>query len=273
MVAVKRLHIKSQAKDRELNVLQHLRKKSQNNPHLISLIAAYELEDYLCLIFPWAEIDLDQYWRRQSPDGTMERSLWIREQCCGIAGALSYMHRYHTTSATSLPYDTNFTASESVQSLHCHSGSEPELGERNDITLYGRHGDIKPANILWFNTTSQKGYGTLKIADFGTARFSDDKERTVQNKFTVSHSEAYQSPESRLPGGKISIQCDVWALGCVFLEFLCWYFGGPELLVEFESQRKHDSADRSSSFFTTQGRPALLSSAELKQSVKEVSAT
>ena len=56
----------------------------------------------------------------------------------------------------------------------------------------------------------------------------------------LEDSRPYRSPEAMLPGCELSVQCDVWALGCVFLEFICWYSGGTTSLKSFEDQRVTD---------------------------------
>jgi len=35
--------------------------------------------------------------------------------------------------------------------------------------------------------------------------------------------------------------CDVWSLGCLYLEFITWYFGGKQLPDEFKAARDQDT--------------------------------
>jgi serine/threonine protein kinase len=235
------------------------------------LLATYEQNEHYHLILPWAEVDLDDFWKLRFPNPSREPKLsaWLKTQFCGIAGAVSYIHRYNTTSETTMLRSAASSISEaSVVQSHCQPHRPP--GQRTPKRLWGRHGDIKPANILWFpdrNMPIDEISGTLKISDFGTARFSENDNLSAQDRRRIPNSEPYQSPECRLPDGEISTQCDVWALGCVFLEFACWYSGGRELLEGFQ----HDRAYRydSSSFFTIKREEST--TAELKQPVVEVS--
>jgi serine/threonine protein kinase len=273
VVAVKKLPVNDRSTfDRESNVLQHLRKERHTHPHLITLLATYEQDEHLYLILPWAEVDLHHYWRSiyptpSSDDATL--STWLRQQCCGLLTAVSHIHKYKTFSGTSIMYETAWSAprAKPAQSRRPSDGS---VG-RNSQTLFGRHGDIKPANILWFpDPTSATNRGTLKISDLGTALFSVDPRVSIRDRDTIPNSQPYQSPECILPGGEISSQCDVWALGCVFLEFICWYYGGRQLLELFEHDRGY--YHESTSFFSihrdenSQSFPA-----EVKQPVKKVS--
>ena len=82
-------------------------------------------------------------------------------------------------------------------------------------------------------------------------------------------SRPYRSPESILPYGEITPQCDVWALGCVFLEFICWYAGGRQLLNRFEKARAWGYESASFCCLKT-NRPDGPLDMELKESVRKV---
>jgi serine/threonine protein kinase len=192
--------------------------------------------------------------------------LWIQEQCYGLAGAVSTIHHYLTTSRTSIFRDEYSPQPETSHAL------EQECGLINDpkgsLTLKGRHGDIKPANILWY--PAQHGLGILRLSDFGTAHFSSTNGISSHESDTIPSSRPYRSPESVLPDGEISGQCDVWALGCVFLEFVCWYAGGCELLKRFEGERAfgHESASFCCLKYNRLDAPLRM---EVKQPVRKVS--
>jgi serine/threonine protein kinase len=270
VVAVKKLSVYNQEVfNRELIVLRNLRKREHIHHHLTTLLGSYEQDDHLHLILPWAECDLGHFWKSKysnGPERSRERSSWLKQQCCGMAEAVSHLHRYHTSSATTM-LESNNLGQQTKRGRH----SRPPSGERNNLSLFGRHGDIKPANILWFpDQSNPAAFGTLKISDFGTARFSTNEDAVAEDKTTVPNSRAYQSPECVLPNGNISSQCDVWSLGCVFLEFVCWYFGGRDLLITFEQDRRHPYGD--STFFSIVRHETPRSTlAELKQPVIEVS--
>lgn len=251
--------------EHESNVLRNLRKQRHTHPHLIALLATYERRGDPYLVFPWAERDLAQYWKSETapPYGDAMLSRWMKEQCSGLAGAIANIHRYNTYTGTTMLNETF----QNLQYSHSRRPSKASLNQGEPTkTLIGRHGDIKPENILWFPDPGSQ-LGILKISDFGTAHFSLDGDISEEHKKKMPNSIAYQSPESQIPDAKISCQCDVWALGCVFLEFVCWYFEGYQGLKEFEKVRVN--VDRTSSFFTmTKGNH---DSAEVKYPVKEVS--
>jgi hypothetical protein len=111
-----------------------------------------------------------------------------------------------------------------------------------DRKQYGRHGDINPGNILWYDDTDGKPCeltGTLKIADFGQAELntlkSKTKERHVANTLTYRPPECDQGQDQIPP--TIRQTYDMWCLGCVYLEFLTWFLGGSLLLTEFVQSR------------------------------------
>ena len=240
----------------EIRVLQNLSKARHAHDHLISLLATYEQDEHICLILPWAKMDLAQYWENTDPRSFRDDialSTWLRQQSCGLAGAVSHMHHYKTYSGTlMLPGITSAELeAEEVPNRPQSIGSN---GPRNEKRLFGRHGDIKPQNILWYPPASNAesstpNFGILRLSDFGTAHFSDNDGISVRDRNDIPCSTSYQSPEHRLRQGTISLQCDVWALGCVYLEFVCWYFGGYEDLQAFERERKRESGDGSPCFF------------------------
>ena len=54
-----------------------------------------------------------------------------------------------------------------LDELHKVFSAAQFTDDTNTLSKHGRHGDIKPENIIWFR--DDEPYGTLKIADFGTA--------------------------------------------------------------------------------------------------------
>ncbi|RSL62421.1 hypothetical protein CEP53_004787 [Fusarium sp. AF-6] len=114
------------------------------NPHLISLLGAYCHRKSNYLIFDWADSDLSKYWRERNPKPEFNHDtvLWVVAQCAGLASGLQQIHRYGSILASNSP------------------------GSDRDLKLYGRHGDIKPENVLWFRKENRGG--TLKIYDLET---------------------------------------------------------------------------------------------------------
>ena len=104
-----------------------------------------------------------------------------------------------------------------------------------------RHGDLKPANILWF--TDGKALGTLKICDWGCAK-NKEVETALRHSKTSSEfgTRRYEPPEitaglgKMLPGSeerRISRLYDIWSMGCIILEFIVWLLYGFEGLERF----------------------------------------
>mmetsp|Transcript_4769 Transcript_4769/g.8168 ORF Transcript_4769/g.8168 Transcript_4769/m.8168 type:complete len:283 (-) Transcript_4769:516-1364(-) len=71
------------------------------------------------------------------------------------------------------------------------------------------HRDLKPENILLTED------GVVKICDFGSAKILDQKLNTP---YIVSR--YYRAPELILSCSDYSKNIDVWAIGCIFIEFL-----------------------------------------------------
>lgn len=205
-----------------------------SHPHLISLLATYAYFDEFYLIFHWAEADLLRYWTQINPKPVVDSAtvFWMIEQCEGIADGLSKIHRYESNSLRHADSDQVNARQDSIQSQSNH-----ETGGRGP--LYGRHGDIKPENVLWFpNQEDPSDKGTLKISDFGVAELNTRNSRSHKPGSLVAISATYRPPECDLPGWEISRSYDIWTLGCLYLEFITWLLGGRKLLFEFAKRRK-----------------------------------
>ncbi|OTA61647.1 kinase-like protein [Hypoxylon sp. EC38] len=190
--------------------------------HLIPLLATIEKEDDASkyyLLFPKANGDLLFFWENHFNKPTDKSLLkWMAEQCLGITRALSMLHQ------------------------------DQDDHENNDHPIYGRHGDIKAANILWFakaGATGPSGW-RLVLSDFGLMRFHRLMSRSVQTARNIKKTITYQGPEFDI--GKISRKSDIWALGCTFLEFITCYILGfeavktdfPSCRGEYDEHRKFD---------------------------------
>lgn len=214
--------------DREVEALKLFR--YHGDPHLVRLLATYHDGEYYNLIFPWADGNLGDYWKQNPrPDPSHHRILWIAEQFAGIAEALRKLHY------------GEFPENNSTQSL---------------VTMpkRGRHGDIKPENILWFpSDTYFNGQGILVLSDFGLTRFH--RAFSMQRKYNrnLAISLTYRAPEFDLDG-EVSPSWDIWTLGCVYLEFLTYYLQGWDAVETFSKQRmKYDFATdmgKQDKFFT-----------------------
>jgi len=88
-----------------------------------------------------------------------------------------------------------------------------------------RHGDIKPENILCFQSITDSSMN-LVLADFGLGRAHDRAtELRARTTVTVAVTMAYRAPESDMRGIVRSRLYDIWCLGCLFLEMAGWILG------------------------------------------------
>lgn len=204
MIAVKQLH-STDPKDfeREARMLRQLAKK--DHPHIVKLLATYRLNKRYHLMFPWASKNLRTYWQNDPyPRWNSEAVLWDLRQMQGIASGLHTIHNFSTDAPGN---------------------------------LYGRHGDIKPENILWFNEIDGVGKeGILQLTDFGLGRFHGRHSRSNINPRTVASTPTYEPPEMAL-SKPVSRAYDIWSLGCVFLEFITWRLVGSKMLEAFRVAR------------------------------------
>lgn len=241
--AVKKLVSRDQSTfEQEVEVLRRVSRRP--HPHLINLLATYKYDDQYHLLFPWAPANLFIFWRNNNPqhDETGSTARWLVEQCRGLASALATIHRYQRTSTDSIlnapglasklldTPEARLARTQSRETKGKGKGKHPEV-------LHCRHGDIKPENILWFPSPSGKSggnNGVLKISDFGVAEFNVHE--SVPRSEGMPASLLYKAPEVYLDAD-ISTKYDVWGLGCIFLEFLAWFFGGWEYFNDFLNKR------------------------------------
>ncbi|KAI1648905.1 kinase-like protein [Daldinia loculata] len=217
------------------------------NKHLMPLLATIQKEDEAgkyYLLFPKANGDLRFFWRTQfnMPSDRIGIVRWMAEQCLGIANALSMLHK------------------------------DQDPHKEEDYPIYGRHGDIKAANILWFSKPGTKEFSgwRLALSDFGLMRFHRAVSISAQTASKIKKTLTYQAPEFDITGAKISRKSDIWALGCTYLEFITCYISGYEAVQEDfpsrrgETDKKFPTFNEDKFYRTTAGG----TSAELKPSVK-----
>jgi serine/threonine protein kinase len=180
-------------------------------------------------------------------------SMWLIQQCFDISDALTKVH-----------------------------GSTERLSEEARAGMLGRHGDIKPENILYFGEPDS-GECYLVVADFTLMRFHSTDTVHYTDATRVDFSRTYRPPEV-MQASKVRIDqsYDVWTLGCVYLEFVTWYligyhaireenFGSPtgDLLDNFQALRKREEGNYEVSddkfFYYYAGYP------KVKHSVRQVS--
>lgn len=176
--------------EKELQTLEMMR--DLDSPHLIKPIAAYKKGEYKCFVFPWAQGgNLQAFWNDNKSPLDEKLVRWVLDQMTGMAHAIKLLHENKT-----------------------------------------RHGDIKPANILRFQMVDDKNnLGTLVIADVGVSKVHEQYTRYRTHPTTSTHGTmSYDPPEmdDYANGVPVPRIYDIWALGCVFLEFTIWLvFGQP----------------------------------------------
>lgn len=230
--------------DDEVRILRRLR--DFRFGHIIHLLASYEIrsehDDFSSrryLIFPWASGDLGAFYRRNEtyPDRT-QMILWMAEQTFGLANVLSQIH------------GSNEDPSPGI-STNASTASEPTTFAPDSVRVYGRHGDIKPSNILWFDKASNEtanGLGRLVLSDFGLAHYNRRNSRSNVTSEAVARSATYRAPEFDI-GMKLSRKIDIWSLGCLFLEMLTWLLRGYKVMLDDFSQSRLEESSGLSRFF------------------------
>lgn len=153
-------------------------------------------------VFPFARYALDDYWRsNHNPTWDMITVRWVAKQLLGIMGAIDAIH---------MP--------------------------KHLVAKYGMHGDLKPDNILWFESR-EDSKGIFVISDFGLADMHSDKSRSNIPNEKIPAVPGYRPPECDIQGGYISRRYDIWTLGCLFLKIVTWLMGGQQLLGAFKKER------------------------------------
>jgi serine/threonine protein kinase len=174
--------------------------------HFVRLLATFEI------LFPWGDGNLADFLRSAESDQharTAEAGLWLAQQAYELGSALQALHDPHV--------------------LEDGQGSDQDK-------LYGRHGDLKPSNIIVFREPEKPdALGHLFISDMGLSSFHRRQSRS--NIPTLSYSLSYAAPEIEERDKRTSRKIDVWGLGCVFLELAIWYVKGSPGVYEFEKAR------------------------------------
>lgn len=244
--AVKKLHSKDKKQfDREVDALKRF--SSRNNSNLIQLLATYHFQEVYCLLFPWADGNLRDFWMKHEPptDDSLAfgRVMWMAEACYGLASGLLQIHNYQTTdeikkskwhlSAKAIAPVKAKAASRSPSKLRENPSNRPR---------FGRHGDLKPENILWFNENKNGDYGILKISDFGLTKFHNRGSISETNeRRTAGFSYTYRAPEIDLRSS-INQHYDMWTLGCLYLEFVTWFLMGWSEIDRQSEERSKEEA-------------------------------
>ncbi|CAN9349867.1 unnamed protein product [Alternaria alternata] len=208
-----------QAADDAQEVAEHWEKEVKalramnelNQDHIVRFITAFRRrrehggQDHY-LMFEWA-------------DGGNLRSMWKREKSPNLTAAL--------------------VKDAMSQILGLARALEAAHKVRNGTSY--RHGDLKPENILCFNNGHT--IGTLKIGDWGEAKEHDKVTEMRPSKTTAKYgTRLYEAPEVETgvratylgqSTKRRSRLYDIWAMGCITLEFTIWLLKGHEGLTDF----------------------------------------
>jgi serine/threonine protein kinase len=205
---------------------------------VVELYATFRRGQNYSFLFPWANGgNLCDLWERSPLDILADHNqpldaklrnmhLWIAQQCLGLSGpeGLGSIHDLKLRSPM-------------LSTAHL---SEATLNTEADSRDFGIHGDIKPENILYYDQCENEyKCGVLKISDFGLTDFHTMTTRSNQAP-TGPRSPTYRAPEYDITDAYKSRKCDVWALGCVFLELLTWFILGESEVQVFNEQRHQE---------------------------------
>ncbi|EON60848.1 CMGC/CDK protein kinase [Coniosporium apollinis CBS 100218] len=231
---------------------------SRNHPHLIKLLATFQHKQKYHLMFPYANANLRKYWEdRPHPNFDEATVLWSLKQMTGIANALWVIHNF----TLPLPVDGQVRVLD-----------DGILSVEKEEKKFGRHGDIKPENILWFKQSSEveDENGVLQIADFGLGRFHGRDSRSKINPATVWSSPTYEPPECKLRRS-VSRSYDIWSLGCLYLEFITWLLMGSAEIEGFSDYRARCARTgiNDDNFYTIYTRSGNRPGAEVRGEVTE----
>ncbi|RDW58911.1 hypothetical protein BP6252_13387 [Coleophoma cylindrospora] len=210
----------------ELHALEISSARMKKEKHLIKLLLTFQHGDKYYLIFEWADGNLAEFWQQTNSKLEHLTTTWAANQCLGISKAVQRIHGLATWQKM-----RRKATSDSA------SDNEPE---------WGRHGDIKPNNILWFSMYGEER-DLLVVSDLGLTRYHSRLSRSlVHHSHIDGYTSLYRAPELNLGDHHISQKYDIWSLGCVYLEFCIWYLEGIEAVWLFEEEREsQDESDYS----------------------------
>ncbi|RSL50902.1 hypothetical protein CEP53_008632 [Fusarium sp. AF-6] len=196
--------------EKEKEALVRFSCPNKGHKHLVRLLSSYQLGDeYFFMIFPWAQGNLAEFWKKPRVPSSRDDSYWLIQQCLGVASGLCKVHK-----------------DDSWPPGYGSDGDSSQASPRNR----GRHGDIKPENILWFKE-AEASRGHLVVADFTLMRFHSMDTVNYTEANQVDFSQTYCPPEVERPSQTIANQkYDIWTLGCVYLEFITWYLIGYDAI-------------------------------------------
>ena len=178
--------------------------------NIIPLLGAYVQNDVYNLLFPLADMDLNEFLLHKDRVRAFKDDRTIFKAIHGLAGGLRYLHYFE---------------------LNCS-----QVTEVPNVFLYGVHQDIKPRNIL------VRGNEFI-LADFGLSKLKavDEGSHTMWKDSTFE----YGAPECRNENtwiqGRIGRAADIWSLGCIISEVVSYMYDSKEGVEDFRNKRISES--------------------------------
>lgn len=226
--------------EQEVKALWSMRKLKQK--HIVQFITAFRRgQDHHYLILEWA-------------DGGNLRNLWKtfpRSSSTAVESESGSKEIIPPTGdLVKATLEQLLGLSEALAAAHnSRKPEKPNESEPRKPEHY-RHGDLKPENILWFKD-QKGGMGTLKIGDWGLAKQHQiATERRSKHTASGFGTRRYEPPEEKAGGHaglvvlenpakkKRSRLYDIWAMGCIALEFIIWLRYGSKELDSFNESIK-----------------------------------
>ncbi|KAJ4414300.1 hypothetical protein N0V82_008029 [Gnomoniopsis sp. IMI 355080] len=197
---------------------------NRDHPHLIKLLCTYYWRGHYYFLFPWAEGNLESFWKKYSEAPAALRSpstaRWMSKQCLGLVKALKDIQ---------------------MGNLETSPTAEHEIMHPVSARKHGKHGDLKPENILFFQDADLEDdvcSAHFKISDFGLAEWHTSKSMNVDGA-KVKRTPTYRAPELDIMNNSTP-SYDIWSLACVLLEFVTWYIGGWTEVELFTTERLNE---------------------------------
>lgn len=243
--------------ENEVAVLNRFQETANRSISIVQHYASWVHRDNFYILLPLAKYNLADYMNARRLDHSKANILWFLGCLGSLTDGLTQMHRGNDSTTPN---------------------SNKSLNPSSLLPGYATyHFDIKPENLLLFDTGNPEGL-ELRISDFGSSHFCRllRGNKSVPMKPSLG-SIRYQGPEIVAENPKISRPYDVWAVGCVILEFLLW-FAHPKLPVgedcrdtfaRLRVDENVEHGDETDRFWVKTGEPDILRSCELNRAVRD----
>jgi serine/threonine protein kinase len=251
LLAIKQLYSDSEIQFEKERTILTMLDSNGIHPHRITLLATFKYLRKYHLVFRYADANLRKYWKdRPFPSFDKATVHWCLRQMAGLSNSLLSIHDFSVRSML-----------DEDGKERLHKDTNPSATE--PLKRFGRHGDIKAENILYFkqspgssNSDDNDDNGTLQLADFGLSRVHRRDSRSNVPWDKILGSPTYEPPELKLHLN-VSRAYDIWSLGCLYLDFITWLLEGSDAITSFTQTRRAcaatSSASDDESFFSIVG--------------------